>query len=226
MNIMIGIDFTKSNEFTGKMSFQGRSLHFMDPYNFNPYQRVVDVLGRTVEAFDDDGLIPVYGFGDVSTTDRAVFPFYPDGRPCYRTADILRRYQEIAPQIQMSGPTSFEPIINKAIENCQRQRKFQLLIIICDGDPNADMPTRNAIMRASQFPIGIVCIGVGDGPFKLLETYDDALLRSRFDNFNFVNFYRIMTSPSITHVDTTFAVNCLMELPDQFVACRRLGYIA
>jgi len=35
----------------------------------------MSILGETLEAFDDDGLIPAFGFGDVSTKDKAVFPF-------------------------------------------------------------------------------------------------------------------------------------------------------
>jgi len=87
-------------------------------------------------------LIPVFGFGDISTTDKSVFPFFPDARPCngvqyvgthfcvcafeylyvimYREA--LTRYTEIAPHIQLSGPTSFAPLINAAINVVEMAR--------------------------------------------------------------------------------------------------------
>lgn len=47
--------------------------------------------------------------------DTGIFPFYPDKNPVgFR--EILQRYKEITPGIQMSGPTNFAPLINKAIE--------------------------------------------------------------------------------------------------------------
>ena len=73
-NLIVGVDFTKSNTWTGKTSFNGRCLHDTSGPT-NPYQQVMSIVGRTLEAFDDDHLIPVFGFGDVHTTDKACFPF-------------------------------------------------------------------------------------------------------------------------------------------------------
>jgi hypothetical protein len=39
-NLVVAIDFTKSNQWTGEKSFGGRCLHDIDPsgYVLNPYQ--------------------------------------------------------------------------------------------------------------------------------------------------------------------------------------------
>jgi hypothetical protein len=64
-----------------------RSLHDVsDPYDPNPYHRVIRVLGRQLEEFDDDKQIPLYGFGDKFTKDKAVFPYS-------RYAEIDRAYR-------------------------------------------------------------------------------------------------------------------------------------
>ena len=34
------------------------------------------------------------GFGDITTKDKTVFPFMPDGRPCYTFNECLVRYNE------------------------------------------------------------------------------------------------------------------------------------
>lgn len=38
-NLVVGIDYTKSNTWTGKKTFNGLCLHQLQPQVFNPYQR-------------------------------------------------------------------------------------------------------------------------------------------------------------------------------------------
>lgn len=88
-NLIVGIDFTKSNEWTGlalmtlvnvynvesyrnmlnltcyagAKSFNRRSLHHIGD-SLNPYEQAISIIGKTLAAFDEDNLIPCYGFGD------------------------------------------------------------------------------------------------------------------------------------------------------------------
>eukprot|EP00727_Mastigamoeba_balamuthi_P014355 m51a1_g9544 hypothetical protein (277) ;mRNA; r:852121-853505 len=222
-NLIIGVDFTKSNTWTGQRTFGGRCLHAIDPQAPNPYQRVIDIVSRTLEPFDDDKLIPVYGFGDVTTTDKSVFPFYPDERPCNGVQEVLARYNEIAPHVTMSGPTSFAPLIDKAIEIVQRTHQYHILVIIADGQVTAMQPTADAIVRATSYPLSITMIGVGDGPWDMMEEFDDKLPTRRFDNFQFVNFHQVMSKPKVENFDVEFAVAAMQEIPDQYREIRRLG---
>ena len=60
--------------------------------------------------------------------DTGIFPFYPDKSPVgFR--EILERYQQITPGIQMSGPTNFAPLINKAIEIVKETKAVCFLFI-------------------------------------------------------------------------------------------------
>lgn len=123
-NLILGIDYTRSNEDTGRYSFQGRCLHEISPHVLNPYQHVISILGRTLEPFDDDKLIPTFGFGDSTTTDKRVFPFFPDRVP-YRFTEVLERYNEITPHLTLSGPTSFAPLIYEAIRIVQETKSVR-----------------------------------------------------------------------------------------------------
>lgn len=91
--LVFGIDLTKSNLWSGKGTFGGRPLHDVsNPSVQNPYQRVMCVFARVLRDFDDDGLIPLYGFGCSRTTDRYVQAFREDGAPCSGLDDVLATY--------------------------------------------------------------------------------------------------------------------------------------
>ncbi|XP_058112972.1 E3 ubiquitin-protein ligase RGLG1-like isoform X3 [Magnolia sinica] len=192
-NLIVGIDFTKSNEWTGQSSFNRQGLHHIGS-SPNAYERAISIIGRTLSAFDEDDLIPCFGFGD--------------------------------------GPTSFAPIIETAIGIVEKSRgQYHVLLIIADGQvtQSVDMDrghlspqerdTISAIVKASDYPLSIVLVGVGDGPWDMMRQFDDNIHARSFDNFQFVNFTEIMAKniPSFKK-ETEFALAALMEIPSQYKA--------
>eukprot|EP01120_Amphizonella_sp_Union-15-10_P001974 TRINITY_DN12115_c0_g1_i1.p1 TRINITY_DN12115_c0_g1~~TRINITY_DN12115_c0_g1_i1.p1 ORF type:complete len:280 (-),score=57.12 TRINITY_DN12115_c0_g1_i1:14-853(-) len=221
-NLIVGIDYTKSNQWTGKNTFGGKSLHTIDPNVQNPYQMVLRILGKTLEVFDDDKLIPVFGFGDITTSDKKVFPFFPS-RPCFGFEEALNRYNEITPAINLSGPTSFAPLIQEAIKIVEKSRAYHILVIIADGQVTNEKDTIKAIVDASYYPLSIILVGVGDGPWDLCETFDDNIPQRKFDNFQFVHFEEILKKYDGS--EYAFALHALMEVPDQYKAIKQFGYL-
>ena len=47
----------------GSRSFNRKSLHHIGD-GLNPYEQAITIIGKTLAAFDEDNLIPCYGFGD------------------------------------------------------------------------------------------------------------------------------------------------------------------
>lgn len=226
-NLIIGVDFTASNEWQGRKSFGGRSLHHI--YNhtrrLNPYQRVVQIISKTLEPFDEDNLIPAFGFGDSSTKDHSVLSFNKDGSPCKGLNDVLKQYSEVVRRVTLSGPTTFAPLINKAIEIVKQEKSYNILVIIADGQvvDEHDRSTREAIVEASNFPLSIIVVGVGDGPWDRMHEYDELLPQRRFDNFQFVEYEDVIHNAK--YPDTSFALHALMEVPDQYKAIKEMGLI-
>ncbi|XP_031744136.1 E3 ubiquitin-protein ligase RGLG2-like isoform X2 [Cucumis sativus] len=235
-NLIIGIDFTISNEWTGTKSFMGRNLHDLAGAFLNPYEQAISIIGRTLEKFDDDNIIPCYGFGDVATGDREVFSFHSGDRPCHGFEEVLFCYREIVPHVRLAGPTSFAPIIRNAIRIVNDSGgQYHILLIIADGQVTRSVDTRkghlspqeqatiDAIVEASKYPLSIILVGVGDGPWDQMSECDDKVPGRQFDNFQFVNFTEIMskgTSPC--KKETEFALQCLMEIPPQYKETTRL----
>lgn len=221
-NLIFGVDFTASNIHQGERTFGGKSLHAIQNGVRNPYQQVISILGETLEPFDEDGIIPAFGFGDQSTKDRSVFPFRAEGY-CRGIGDVLEAYSQIAQNVRLSGPTNFAPLIHQAIDIVKSTHQYHILVIIADGQVTSDRPTKDAIVEASKWPISIITIGVGDGPWEQMDDYDDNLPARNFDNFQFVDYNKVLTYGHVPQ--TTFALHALMELPDQYKQIRELGLL-
>mmetsp|Transcript_5980 Transcript_5980/g.15175 ORF Transcript_5980/g.15175 Transcript_5980/m.15175 type:complete len:276 (-) Transcript_5980:46-873(-) len=221
-NLIIGIDYTKSNLYSGTKTFYGKSLHDLSAGTMNPYQHAISVIGRTLEEFDDDKIIPTFGFGDEVTTDRSVFALaepYP-----YTFQGVLDAYNAVTPHIKLHGPTSFAPIIFKAIDIVKKAgRQYHILVIIADGQVTNERETIKAIEKASQYPLSIVVVGVGDGPWDVMEEFDDRLPKRKFDNFQFVNYHKTITTSEVPEI--AFAVAALQEIPEQFKMIRKLDLL-
>ncbi|MFS7959450.1 putative copine, von Willebrand factor A-like domain superfamily [Helianthus anomalus] len=160
-NLILGIDFTKSNEWTDPST--RKSLHHIGD-DLNPHEMVISIIGKTLAAFDEDILIPCYGFGDgmvlydsnlffisiltyirvrknlfnfyliaASIHDQDVFCFYPEER-CYNGfEEVLSRYRELLPHIKLAGHTSFASVIEKAMTIVEESGgQYHVLVIIAD----------------------------------------------------------------------------------------------
>lgn len=224
-NTIIGIDFTASNEWQGKRSFSKTCLHKLNGSKiYNPYQKVLNIIGKTLSFISKDKLIYSYGFGDETTKDESVFPLRRDGSPFTDYLQVIEAYNEAAKTVKLSGPTNFAPIINKAIELCQTSNQYHVLVLIVDGQVSSgcEKQTVEAIVRASDHPLSIIAIGIGDGPFGTMFEYDDGLPLRKFDNLQFVNFHRTVTK---SKHEAAFALHALMEVPDQYKAVQQLGHL-
>ncbi|XP_050242570.1 proline-rich receptor-like protein kinase PERK10 isoform X2 [Quercus robur] len=237
-NLIIGIDFTASNGETGKFSFNNRSLHTVGDTP-NPYENAISIIGNTLSRFSKDNLIHCFGFGDASTQDQEVFSFHSDHSPCRGFEEVLSCYKKIVPNLKLAGPTSYAPIIEAAIDIVEKScGKHHVLLLIADGQVTRSINTRdtelspqeektiNSIVRASLYPLSIVLVGVGDGPWEGMKNFDDKIPQREFDNFQFVNFTAIM-SKNVTpsEKETAFSLAALMEIPIQYKAAMELGIL-
>lgn len=226
--LVVGVDFTASNRTNGARSFGGRCLHDVsNPSSPSPYTQALTIIAKALWDFDDDHLIPTYGFGDLHTGSSGVFAFNANDVPCKGLVGCTQRYQDIAKSATLAGPTSFAPLIRQAVKLVRETNEYHILLIVADGQVSRDnvAETTQAIVEASQYALSIVMVGVGDGPWHLMDHFDDNLPERQFDNFQFVEFSKVFDKYPAERREAAFATHALMEVPEQYHAIKTLGLL-
>uniref|UniRef100_A0ACD5ZY50 Uncharacterized protein n=1 Tax=Avena sativa TaxID=4498 RepID=A0ACD5ZY50_AVESA len=174
-----------------------------------------------------------------TTHDYSVFSFHPDNSPCHGFEEVLACYRNVVPHLRLSGPTSFAPIVEAAVDIVDRTGgQYHVLVIVADGQVTRSIDTGDgdlspqerrtvdSIVMASSYPLSIVLVGVGDGPWEDMQKFDDKLPARAFDNFQFVNFTSIMSrNVTLQQKESAFALAALMEVPIQYKATMELGIL-
>lgn len=229
--LILGVDFSKSNLDNGARSFDGWSLHDVSrKKSKNPYMQCLGLLKEGFKDFEVDQKYPVYGFADTQTGSGYVFSFEPGDKPMDSFEALTERYKEIAREAIFSGPSSLAPIIRQSILKVREaaaygKPMFHILVVLTDGIVTDRLDTEFAIQEASNYPLSIIAVGLGDGPFSTMIKYDDKLRRRKFDNYNFVDFNRVFALYPFLRKSEAFATDALQEVPAQYKACVTLGYM-
>lgn len=116
LNLSVAIDFTGSNGVPSAPT----SLHYINPYQANQYQRAILAVGSILLNYDYDKMIPAFGFGakprfpnlQRNSVDHC-FPL--SGRYDVIEANglegLMAMYTNALTHVELSGPTYFAPII-------------------------------------------------------------------------------------------------------------------
>ena len=78
-------------------------------------------------------------------------------------------------QVNLYGPTNFTPVINHVAQFAkahQNGQQYFVLLILTDGIITDFEDTKAAIVSASELPMSIIIVGVGDEDFSAMEALD------------------------------------------------------
>uniref|UniRef100_A0A4W6CMU5 Copine I n=1 Tax=Lates calcarifer TaxID=8187 RepID=A0A4W6CMU5_LATCA len=229
INFTVGIDFTGSNGDPRSPN----SLHYMSPDGLNQYLSALWSVGQVVQDYDTDKLFPAFGFGAKLPPDyqaahhEFALNFNPTNPYCQGIQGIVEAYRMVLPQLRLSGPTNFSPIINHVASiatgaaQANSASQYFVLLILTDGEITDFDQTRDAIVRASRLPLSIIIVGVGPADFKAMELLDgdNGVLRSTVgeavarDIVQFVPYRQFKDAPV-----AALAQSVLAEVPNQLVS--------
>ncbi|RZC89544.1 hypothetical protein C5167_027084 [Papaver somniferum] len=226
--LIVGFDFTQTNEQTGKISFGGNNLHQIRDGIQNPYEDVISVLGRgTKSPFDKDKPVFCFGFGDSKTRDVSVFSFNPGNKPCLGFDEALSRYRQIVPDLLLAEHKTFAPIINMAIEIVNKNHGKQHVLVIISNGPayrckytdhgqlsSYEKNTVEAIKNARKYPLSIIFIGVGDMSGDMMRFFENNISRQDFEKIQIVNYNGIMSKDvPRSSKEMDFILTAMKKLP-------------
>lgn len=231
LHFIVGVDFTSSNLETGKRCYGGLSLHDVNAVarsEYNPYLQALHLLAEACQEMQADRKLYAYGFGDAQSGADYIFSFHRNDGPLTGFDELIHRYTEIAKAITLGGPTSFAPLIRQAIKRVRETRDYHILFIFADGNVSQSdkLATELALQEASRYPLSIVMVGVGDGPWDIMVKYDDKLKRRCFDNFQFVEFQMCFHRHATHKRKDAFALDAFMEVPAQYTMCKAMLYLS
>jgi hypothetical protein len=194
ISLMVAIDFTASNGDPDSPT----SLHYKGAVN--PYQKAISAVGSIVLQYDTDGKIPAYWFGGKLSHEVSVRHCYPLSGADPEVSGmqgLLDNYCLALNNTTLYGPTYFSHVISEAVSATvdwtENQQKYAVLLIITDGAIGDMQDTIYQISRASQTPLSIIIIGVGNADFSQMEELDGdgrRLGNSMRDIVQFVPFNR------------------------------------
>ncbi|XP_052192153.1 protein BONZAI 3-like isoform X3 [Diospyros lotus] len=178
LNFLVAVDFTASNGNPRSPD----SLHYIDPAGrLNAYQQAIMEVGEVLQFYDSDRRFPAWGFGGKTYDGSVSHCFNLNGSASDSEVEgiegIMAAYSSALYNISLSGPTLFGQVINKAAEIATHSlshniSKYFVLLIITDGVLTDLQETKNALVRASDLPLSVLIVGVGNADFKQMEILD------------------------------------------------------
>ncbi|KAG8085379.1 hypothetical protein GUJ93_ZPchr0010g9457 [Zizania palustris] len=142
---------------------------------------------------------------------------------------IMSAYSTTLYSVALAGPTLFGPIINKAAgiasESLQYgNNKYFVLLIITDGVLTDIQETKDSIVRASDLPLSILIVGVGNADFKQMEILDGdsgKRLESSTGRISTRDIVQFVPMREVQGGQISVVQSLLEELPGQFLAYMR-----
>ena len=194
------------------------------------------MVGSIVEPYDSDRSFPVYGFGGVPRHMgmNAVNHCFPingilEAPEIIGIDQIVACYRATLPNINLSGPTLFGPLLNQFLQYVRAlegQTVYNIMLLLTDGIINDMAETIRLLVDLSALPCSIIIVGVGNADFSQMEDLDGdgQILRDdrgrpcMRDIVQFVRFTECVARGNL-------AEEVLKEVPPQFCQhMERIGF--
>ncbi|KAL0884636.1 hypothetical protein Bca101_008617 [Brassica carinata] len=235
LNFMVAVDFTASNGDPRTPS----SLHYNDPSGrLNSYQKAIMEVGEVIQFYDSDRRFPAWGFGGRTADGHVSHAFNLNGASygdeVVGVDGIMSAYSSALANVALAGPTLFSHVVDKAAHIAsqslsQNSPKYFVLLIITDGVLTDMTGTIDALVRASDLPLSVLIVGVGNTDFSQMEILDadkGRRLESSTGRVATRDIVQFVPMREVHSGQVSVVQALLEELPGQFlsyVRCRNIN---
>lgn len=198
----------------------------------NQYQQAIWAVGEILLNYDYDKKIPAFGFGAKTRYPALQSPqtlhCFPISGDVNKTEalglqDLMGMYQYSLKNVELSGPTYFNPILNETMKIAQSAQQagsqvYTILLILTDGEIHDMQAVKDSIVSASRMPLSVIIIGVGNENFQNMEILDgDKGLTNSKGEKAIRDLVQFVPFKSFANNIPELAKRVLAELPDQVV---------
>ncbi|KAL7560832.1 hypothetical protein ACA910_013268 [Epithemia clementina (nom. ined.)] len=221
ISLAVAIDFTASN---GDPREPGTPHYFHPPQSkeWNDYEKAIFAVGSILAKYDSDQRMPVWGFG--AKYNGVVRHCFQCGQEVEveGVQGIMDAYRGVfRTPLTMSYPTKLTEVIETAAsyarheqETAQEESKlsYTILLILTSGNVENAKETKDCLISASDDPLSVVIVGIGDTDFTSMEFLDehDPTTEGGRDITKFVRFGDYRSFNALTEA-------VLDEIPQQLV---------
>lgn len=227
LELSIAIDYTGSN---GDPRIPG-TLHYIYPDGtLNDYEKAITAVGSVIARYDSDQKFPVFGFG-AKYGGVIQHCFQVGNAPeLDGLSSVLQAYRQVFHTgLTMSGPTVFSEVIDYAAaaarskqEESRRigKQSYRILLILTDGAVTDMEQTKRSIRNASDAPLSIVIVGIGNADFttmNFLDNFLDASFNGSTTPFGTRDICKFVEFSKYKDNRAALTAATLAEIPDQLV---------
>lgn len=221
ISLAVAIDFTASN---GDPREPGTPHYFHPPQSkeWNDYEKAIFAVGSILAKYDSDQRMPVWGFG--AKYNGVVRHCFQCGQEVEveGVQGIMDAYRGVfRTPLTMSYPTKLTEVIETASSYARHEQEvaqdesklsYTILLILTSGNVENVKETKECLIQASEDPLSVVIVGIGNADFTSMEFLDehDHSMGAGRDITKFVRFADYRSFNALTEA-------VLDEIPNQLV---------
>jgi hypothetical protein len=214
LNFAVAIDFTASN---GNPRKPG-TLHHLSSSK-NDYEKAITAILGTLAKYDSDRKFPVAGFG--AKHEGVLRHCFQCGtqQEFHGVSGVLEAYRGVfSSGLIMSEPTVFTDVIEAAAAQATRSfqdadgnglQPYTILLILTDGAVSDVRATAVSLNQASDAPLSVVIVGIGDADFSSMQFLDNHGKSGTRNIAHFVQFNKH------NHDNVALTSETLKKIPNQ-----------